>query len=481
MKRTFLSLTLLPILLLSCGALWQSDTRSPVELARTGNYKDAAAALEPMVAGGNIDPLVVESLYYSWVRSGEYAKARDKFEAWSVAKPNAAPVRLAAGRIYHLIGNYDRALTHLNAVLNSTSVGVAAQYEKATVLDDSGKRSEAEAIYNKLIENFLNGISRAPNDLLWIARAMWVTEHFHDANDVLKVATQGNPRNAEAFVAWGDLLAEKYNDPEAIASYQDALKIDPNMPEAHLGMAKALALAQPEKATAELERAMAVNPNFIEGHLVIAEENIGSEDYDKAEQEISKALAVNPKSVEAMSLLASINFFRNNKDEFNKYVRQVLEINPNYSKLYDTIAENCVSLRLYKEAVGFAREALRLNPRDWNAMSTLGVNLMRIGEEDEGKAALDKAYQGDPFNVWNVNTLTLLDSFSHFTRFDTPHFKVKLHEKEVAVLRPYVTELLEKAYDALSEKYDFKPEGPRTRSIGAARSGMNSCTSSRCR
>ena len=145
MKRTFLSLTLLPILLLSCGALWQSDTRSPVELARTGNYKDAAAALEPMVAGGNVDPLVVESLYYSWVRSGEYAKARDKFEAWSVAKPNAAPVRLAAGRIYHLIGNYDRALTHLNAVLNSTSVGIAAQYEKATVLDDSGKRSEAEA------------------------------------------------------------------------------------------------------------------------------------------------------------------------------------------------------------------------------------------------------------------------------------------------------------------------------------------------
>ena len=123
-----------------------------------------------------------------------------------------------------------------------------------------------------------------------------------------------------------------------------------------------------------------------------------------------------------------------------------------------------------------------------------------------------------------MNTLTLLDSFEHFERFDTPHFKVKLHEKEVAALRPYVTELLEKAYNTLSEKYDFKPEGPitfemypdhadfavrtlglpgirspgsllwkafrdgfavgaasRTRSIGAARCGMNSRTSSRCR
>src|SRR5262249_21777770 len=49
MKRSILSLILLPFLLLSCGALWQSDTKSPVELARTGMYKEAAAALEPMV------------------------------------------------------------------------------------------------------------------------------------------------------------------------------------------------------------------------------------------------------------------------------------------------------------------------------------------------------------------------------------------------------------------------------------------------
>lgn len=460
MKRSIFSLTLLPFLLLSCGALWQSDSRSPVELARTGEYKQAAAALEPMVAGGNFDPVVVESLYYSWLRTGEYAKAREKFDGWSKANPNAGPVRLAAGRINHVTGNYDTALMHLNAILNFANVAVAAQYEKASVLDDTGKREEAEAIYNKLIENYVNGLTRAPNDLLWVSRAMWATEHFHDANDALKIVTQANPKNAEAFVAWGDLLAEKYNEPEAISSYQDALKIDPNMPEAHLGLAKSIALSQPERATAELEKAMATNPNFLKGHLVAAEQSIDSEQYDKAQQEISKALEVNPKSSEAISLLASISFFRNNTDDFNKYVRQVLQTNPFYSNLYDILAENSVSVRMYKEAVGFAREALKINPKDWNAMSILGVNLMRIGEEDEGKAALEKAYQGDAFNVWTVNTLTLLDSFEHFVRFDTPHFKVKLHEKEVAVLRPYVTDLLEKAYTTLSEKYGFKPEGP---------------------
>src|SRR5437867_12385789 len=128
MKRSVFSLILLPVLLLSCGAFWQSDSRSPVELARTGEYKQAAAALEPMVTGGNFDPLVVESLYYSWIRTGEYTKAHDKFEAWAAANPNAGAIHLAAGRVNHLVGNYDRALVHLNAVVTNANVRFGAQY-----------------------------------------------------------------------------------------------------------------------------------------------------------------------------------------------------------------------------------------------------------------------------------------------------------------------------------------------------------------
>src|SRR5215475_8962436 len=165
-RRRLLSVLLLPALLVSCGAMWQSDSKSPVDRARSGEYKEAAAALEPMVAGGNFDPLVVESLFYSWMRTGEYAKAREKFEAWSASNPNAGPVRLAAARIDHLTGNYDRALTHLDAIQNFANVAVAAQYEKASVLEDTGKRDEAGAIYQKIIDNFLNGITKSTNDLL---------------------------------------------------------------------------------------------------------------------------------------------------------------------------------------------------------------------------------------------------------------------------------------------------------------------------
>jgi tetratricopeptide (TPR) repeat protein len=457
-----LLLVLLPALLLSCGALWQTDANRAVEQARTGQYKDAAAALERAVEGGNVDPQVVESLYYSWIRQGEYAKAREKFDAWASARANAGPIRLAAGRINRIVGEYQKALTHFDAIQNAAGIAVAAQFEKAKLLDDTGKRPDAEQIYNRLIQGFLNGTIRSPNDSVYVAEAMWAMEYVQDANDVFKAATKANPRNADAFLAWGDMLAEKYQESIAIDSYQDALKIDPNMPEAHLGLARLLALTDPQKSEKEAQRAVEVNPNFPDAHIFLASELIDSEQYDKAESPIAKVFEINPQSTEAFSLLASINYLRGNTEEFNKYAQKVLAIDPLDSDFYYTIAENSVSVRKYKEAVGFAREALRLNPRDWRAQSLLGVNLLRLGEEQEGKEALEKAYENDKFDVSTVNTLRLLDSFNNFDRIDIPNFHVKLHKKESAPLQPYVTELLEKAYKTLSAKYEFTPEGPIT-------------------
>src|SRR5262245_6661743 len=129
----FLLILLLPLLLVSCGAFWQTDAAHAVELARTGKYKEAAPPLESAVNGGNFEPQVVHSLYYSWVRQGEYTKAREKFEAWAAANPSAAPVRLAAGRVNMLVGNYDAALTHFNTIVNHPVVGVAAHFERAKV------------------------------------------------------------------------------------------------------------------------------------------------------------------------------------------------------------------------------------------------------------------------------------------------------------------------------------------------------------
>jgi tetratricopeptide (TPR) repeat protein len=453
---------LLPLLVTGCGALGQSDNASPQELARRGDYREAARSLDAMVESGSADAAAVESLYYSWIRQGDYETAQRRFEELSGARPDDENIRLAAARSNRITGNYERGLEHLESVASSPDVGVAVLYEKAVLLEEVGRRDEASEIYRNLIRRFQNGTVRTGNDLYYVAQSLRAMEFFHESNDLLRVVTQQNPRHAEAFLAWGDLLAEKYNDPEAVASYEDALRIDPNMPEAHLGIAAVLADENPERSQQSLDRALEVNPNLIDGFLLRARQHIDAEQYDEADEETAKALEINPRSPAALSLLAATHYLRDDQEAFDRYVRQVLDINSNFSELYYTLAELCVSVRLYEQAVEFAREALRLNERDWSAMSLLGINLLRIGEEEEGKAALEVAYENDAFNVWTVNTLTLLDSFENFDRFETEHFEIKLHKEESGVLAPYVTELLEEAFTTLSSKYGFEPDTPIT-------------------
>src|SRR6187549_1500099 len=205
--RGILILAILPLLLFNDGAFGQQSPAEAVALARKGEYVAAAAALEKAVTAGNFTPAVVESLYYSRIRKGEYLKARDQFESWAKTNPNAAPIRLAAARANRLTGNYAAALTHLNAIQGNADVGLAARNEKAEVLVGTGKREEADVIYKKVIDDYQKGLLKRNSDQLFVARALWATDNFFDANETFKLIKRIDPQNAEAMVAWGDLLA----------------------------------------------------------------------------------------------------------------------------------------------------------------------------------------------------------------------------------------------------------------------------------
>ena len=461
-KSAFAVFVLLPLLLLSCAALWQSDSARAIQSAQTGEYAAAVRTLEPLVAGGNNDSAVVGALYDAWTRQGEYTKARERFDAWATARPNAAPIRLAAGRANHNVGNYAAALTHLNAAASSADVGVAANFEKALVLEETGKREEADVIYNRIVDSFLNTPNTPQRNLIYVGGALDKLEKTQDANSVYRTAVKADPRNTEAWLAWGMLLTRKYKETDAIENYKEALKTNPRMPEAILEYARNLSSTDGEKAEEQFKAVLEINPNMPAAHLFAASQFIESEQYDKAMESINKALAVNPQMAEAFSLAASSYYIQGKTAEFNDYKSKVLAANPQYSKLYYTLADSAVSVRLYKDAVAFAREALKINPKDWDSMTLLGINLQRIGQEEEGTEVLETAFAGDPFNVWAGNTLNLLDRFKRgeFEVITTPHFKVKLEKKESAALKPYVVDLLEKAHKTLSAKYNFTPQGP---------------------
>ena len=455
-----LARVMLLLLVAGCGASGQTDDPGPLERASRGEYAAAARELADMVAEGDFSPSVVETLYHSLIRQGQYEEARERFEELAEANGDSGPLRLAAARSNRLTGNYERALEHVELILTSAEVGVAAMYEKAVLLETVGRLDESAAIHVELVERFQDGIITNPDQLVYVARSLWALDYIQEANELFRFIVEQNPRDKDALVAWGDMLADKYQNPESLASYEDALAIDPNMPEANLGLASLLAQENLERSEMALEAVFDENPNHPEAHLLVARERIAAEEYAEADEETGKALEVNPRLAPALALRAATSFLRGDSVQFENHVAEVLATNPSYGEMYTILADQSVMVRLYGQAVEFAREAVRLDPTDWDAYSLLGINLMRIGEIDSGREALETAYANDRYNIWTVNTLTLLDSFDNFEHLETDHFRVMLHGEERAALAGYVTELLEDAYDTLSAKYRFEPEGP---------------------
>ena len=77
----------------------------------------------------------------------------------------------------------------------------------------------------------------APPICIAIATAVRLDGNWKDANDVLRDAVRADPRATAANLDWGDVLLEKHNAADAEAAFRDVLKVDPDNPDAHVGLA----------------------------------------------------------------------------------------------------------------------------------------------------------------------------------------------------------------------------------------------------
>lgn len=114
----------------------------------------------------------------------------------------------------------------------------------------------------------------------------------------------------------------------------------------------------------------------------------------------------------------------------------------------------------FVEAVALAREAIASDPSYWQGYTLLGSNLIRLGEEEEGRENLEIGFDNDPFNVMTSNMLKVYDTLDSYVTVESEHFKVNLSEKDGKILWPYLEPLLEESWDTLTAKYGFEPEGP---------------------
>ena len=331
----------------------------------------------------------------------------------------------------------------------------------------SGALDRAEAHAERLLSLHNSGQLRLSGEIGAAAFAAWKLGSWKRANGLFIEAAERNPVPISVYVDWGNLYLEKYNGAEAESIFQDALKAQEESPEwsrwkkdsAYVGLAEALRAQFKDGVSDLLESALKLNPDNLEIHALKGSMAIVEENWSDVAKWIDQGLEKNSSYLPLLELKTVEHHFRGDIALFEQASERISTINPRSGDLHEILGDLSVMKRRLEDAVEFYRESIRRNPRQWSALGALGINLLRLGREEEGKQVLERAYAYDPYNISTVNTLRLLDSFDRFHSFETEHFSVRLHQKEAAALRPYIEELLERSLSTLERRYRHEISG----------------------
>lgn len=450
------------------GCSFNSGAAQEISLARgqallkSGSYKEAIAVFTALIDNNGKDEAAVEGLVRAQIETGDYGSAEKKTRDFLTSQPAEARLRVELGEIEIETGRYTEAASEFERAARDSkgTPWLRAMLGRARAFLLQGKDDEARAQAQEMVRYFMSNSPRSAEELTLIAEGLVILENYKDANELFIDAREADPTFAGAFISQGELLNEKYNYGDAASLFQDALKTNPNSTRALIGLAKSKQFESNEAQLVSINKALEVNPNHVAALVARASIDVETDNYEAATQAIDHALKVNPNAVDAMAVRAAMFYLSDKKTEFDSDIKRALGVNPRAGELFGTLAQFAVNNRRYADAVGFGRRAIELSPNLWSARTELGIQLLRVGKVDEGRTELERAFKGDPYNVWAKNTLDLLDSMKDYVDTVRGPFILRSSSQESGALSAYAADLAEEAHKKLTAKYRFTPRAP---------------------
>jgi cellulose synthase operon protein C len=327
--------------------------------------------------------------------------------------------------------------------------GAATTPEACATLRKHGQKTDARACYETLSQQ---------RDPYLRAEGYWGLRMYQDASDQFRLAVAQSDGNALYRVRWGRLLHERFNNSEANNLFKEALERDPKNAQAYLGLALVSADGFDHSAIRWDDEAIELDPGLAEAHELKA--NLALEDSDTAGavKEADEAIEMSGDSLDAMAIHAAVEVLADRSPD--AWLEKIRGVNPTYGEAYALVAHHLILNRRYEDGVTYFRKAIELDPEDWSARSELGINLMRLGQQDEPRRELELCYDHGYRDAATVNSLRLLDSYQNFVTFRDEVLVLKLQKKEADLLRPYFDTEARKAMATYEKKYKFKLPGP---------------------
>lgn len=430
----------------------------------SGRYELAQKALSEAAANDKQAMLLRTRLL---LRTGNYTQAvslgRKLARSGTKAKVAAAPwIAEALARQ----GKLDAAIKELEAV-SAEGKAHRANLLLGELYIRQGKRARGRQALMRLIDAY-NSDDITSSDaagLSMVGRAAYLMRAYRDANDAFNEAEKAGAKKRVETLLWrAELFLDKYNPGRAGQVVQEASKIAPGDPRvqvamAHVKLAQTMDFAAADKL---VESALKIDKQLAAAYFVRAGLSLRVMDPKAAEQSADIGLKADPSNLELLSIKAAARFLAEDEAGFAALEKQVLKLNPEYSRFYSIVGEFAEWEHRYEEIVALMNKAAKVDPQDAKAFATMGLNLIRNGNDKAGIDTLRKAWKRDKYNVRVYNTLNLFEETipKEYVTVNGTTFRMRYHKEERAVLERYVPRMLEKAWGSMVSRYKYTPKTP---------------------
>ncbi len=440
----------------------------------SGNYGEAREMFETLAKDVKLRPAATVGLSRVLESAGEYDKALDVVEAALKDHPKDAGLLARQAELLYLRGRWDEAEKAANVAIDANKDEFLARWIRAQIYRDRGDMKKADAECKWFVRTYVHRDEKDdpikdPEELVLVGLAGAENARWNNLPDQFKFIL--NDVYADAFKAdkhyWpaeyqaGMLLMEKYNRPEALKAFDNALKVNPSAAEV-IAAKGVLALTRLEIKDAErfAEQALNINPKLPEALRLRADVHLASEDPAAALKELEQARKINPRDEATLGRIAACLLLQKKKEELAALTKEVDRFDPKPAAFYFAMGERLDERRYYDDAEKCFQKAAELRPHVPDALNSLGQLYMRMGLETEARGTLEKAFKADPFNVRTKNLIRVLDHLKKYETLKTDHFELRYDPKNDAALAHYMAPYLERIYSDLAEKFNYRPKGP---------------------
>jgi adenylate cyclase len=236
----------------------------------------------------------------------------------------------------------------------------------------------------------------------------WTRQNVEFARQMFERAVKIDPDFAAAWAglanAYVDLFrwGRKPRDlEEAQRASVRALKLNPNLAEAHVSVGQALAIQRryAEAATA-FDQAIKEDPTLFDAYYLYGRMSFESGDLEKAARLFEKAQAVRPDDYQSRALMAQTLTELGRRDEARRAnevaaesIQKHLELNPDEARAYSLGASVLIRLGETERSKQWTAQAMTLAPNDPLILYNAACNWAMLGEHERALEGLERALE----------------------------------------------------------------------------------------